>query len=65
MVTKHGFLGALIHGHIRGRYLDDQFFWPVFEMAEKLDVPIYLHSISFLHNNLSSEARLSSAMVTM
>ena len=41
MVTKHGFLGALIHGHIRGRYLDDQFFWPVFEMAEKLDVPIY------------------------
>jgi uncharacterized protein len=43
MVTNHGFLGALIHGHIRGRYLDDQFFWPVFEMAEKLDVPIYLH----------------------
>ena len=43
MVTNHGFLGALIHGHIRGRYLDDQFFWPIFEMAEKLDVPIYLH----------------------
>jgi len=43
MVTNHGFLGAMIHGHIRGRYLDHQFFWPVFEMAEKLDVPIYLH----------------------
>jgi uncharacterized protein len=43
MVTNHGFLGALIHGHIRGRYLDDQFFWPVFEIAEKLEVPIYLH----------------------
>ena len=43
MVTHHGFLGALIHGHIGGRYLDDQFFWPVFEMAERLDVPIYLH----------------------
>jgi predicted TIM-barrel fold metal-dependent hydrolase len=27
MVTNHSFVGALIHGHIRGRYLDDQFFW--------------------------------------
>jgi uncharacterized protein len=26
-----------------GRYLDDKFFWPVFECAEALGVPIYLH----------------------
>ena len=37
------FVGALINGHINGRYLDDKFFWPVFESAESLGVPIYLH----------------------
>lgn len=42
-VRDHGFVGALINGHVNGRYLDDQFFWPVFEAAEKLGVPVYLH----------------------
>jgi predicted TIM-barrel fold metal-dependent hydrolase len=42
-VKKLGFKGALINGHTRGRFLDDQFFWPIFEAAEGLDVPIYLH----------------------
>lgn len=42
-VGDHGFVGAMINGHINGRYLDDKFFWPVFECAETLDVPIYLH----------------------
>ena len=42
-VREHGFVGALINGHVDGRYLDDQFFWPVFESAEALDVPVYLH----------------------
>jgi uncharacterized protein len=42
-VGDHGFVGALINGHVNGRYLDDQFFWPVFESAETLGVPIYLH----------------------
>jgi uncharacterized protein len=37
------FVGALINGHVNGRYLDDNFFWPVFECAEALSVPIYLH----------------------
>ena len=43
MVQKHGFKGAAINGHIKGRYLDDKFFWPILECAEKLNVPIYLH----------------------
>ena len=43
MVQKHGFVGAVIKGHIKGRYLDDKFFWPILECAEKLNVPIYLH----------------------
>ncbi|MDA8306252.1 MAG: amidohydrolase family protein [Deltaproteobacteria bacterium] len=42
-VRDSGFVGALINGHINGRYLDDKFFWPVFECAETLGVPIYLH----------------------
>ena len=34
---------SYINGHIQGRYLDDKFFWPIFERAEALNVPIYLH----------------------
>src|SRR5262245_5297257 len=43
MVRGHGFKGALINGHTRGRYLDDTFFWPILECAEALHVPLYLH----------------------
>lgn len=43
MVHEHGFKGALINGHHRGRYLDDKFFSPILECAVSLDVPIYLH----------------------
>ena len=42
-VKDHHFVGAMIHGHTEGRFLDDKRFWPIFERAEKLDVPIYLH----------------------
>jgi uncharacterized protein len=42
-VTGHGFKGALINGHTGGRFLDDPAFWPIFERAEALGVPIYLH----------------------
>lgn len=42
-VTRHGFRGAMINGHTRGEYLDNTRFWPIFEAAEALDVPIYLH----------------------
>jgi uncharacterized protein len=42
-VRDLGFVGALINGHVNGRYLDDKCFWPVFECAEALGVPIYLH----------------------
>jgi predicted TIM-barrel fold metal-dependent hydrolase len=42
-IHEYGFKGAAINGHIRGRYLDDKFFWPILERAEALHVPIYLH----------------------
>ena len=42
-IRDYGFKGAVINGHVQGRYLDDKFFWPIFERAEALHVPIYLH----------------------
>ena len=37
------FVGALVSNHAKGRYFDDEFFWPVFARAEELDVAIYIH----------------------
>jgi predicted TIM-barrel fold metal-dependent hydrolase len=42
-VKGQKFAGAIINGHNRGRYLDDKFFWPILECAEKIGAPIYLH----------------------
>jgi 2,3-dihydroxybenzoate decarboxylase len=42
-VTKLGFHGAMLHGLANGVFLDDQRFWPIYERAEKLDVPVYFH----------------------
>jgi len=42
-VTQLGFKGAMIHGHTRGSFLDEKKYWPIFEAAQALDVPIYLH----------------------
>jgi 2,3-dihydroxybenzoate decarboxylase len=42
-VTQLGFYGALIQGHTYFEYLDEQNFWVVWERAEGLGVPLYLH----------------------
>jgi predicted TIM-barrel fold metal-dependent hydrolase len=42
-VGSLGFVGTMVNGHVNGRYLEDQFFWPIFEAAEALGVPVYLH----------------------
>src|SRR6478736_3599764 len=42
-VTKLGLLGAMIMGTSKGQFIDDKKFWPVFERAAKLDVPVYIH----------------------
>jgi predicted TIM-barrel fold metal-dependent hydrolase len=42
-VRQLGFKGALVHGTTRGVFLDDPQFTPLFETAQALDVPIYLH----------------------
>lgn len=42
-VTKYSFKGAMIHGPSNGVFIDDKQFWPIFERAQDLDVPLYMH----------------------
>jgi predicted TIM-barrel fold metal-dependent hydrolase len=35
--------GWKTHSNYGGSYLDDKKYWPIFERAAKLDVPVYLH----------------------
>ncbi|KAL7893552.1 hypothetical protein HDV63DRAFT_387395 [Trichoderma sp. SZMC 28014] len=42
-VRDLGFVGALVENHVDGVFFDDERFWCVFEKAEQLDVPIYIH----------------------
>lgn len=42
-VRKLGLKGVIINSHTRGEFLDDPKFWDIFEAAEALNVPIYLH----------------------
>src|SRR5260221_8695121 len=42
-VTKLGFKGAMVHGPTNGVFFDDRRFWPIFERAQALDVPLYSH----------------------
>ncbi len=42
-VGELGFRGAMVHGLTHGAFLDEQRFWPIFERAAALGVPIYMH----------------------
>jgi predicted TIM-barrel fold metal-dependent hydrolase len=42
-VTCYGFKGAMINGMTDDLFLDDKHFWPIFERAQALNVPLYLH----------------------
>jgi 2,3-dihydroxybenzoate decarboxylase len=42
-VKKLGMKGAVVNSHTQGEYLDEPKCWEIFEAAEALDVPIYLH----------------------
>ena len=43
IVTRLGLKGALVLGLTNGKFLDEKQFWPIFERAQALDVPIYMH----------------------
>jgi uncharacterized protein len=42
-VRQLGFKGAMVNGSTNGLFLDHQRFTPLFETAQALDVPVYLH----------------------
>lgn len=35
--------GFIVNSHTENAYLDDQRYWPIFEAAEALDAPLYIH----------------------
>ena len=42
-VKQLGLKGAIVNSHTHGEYLDDPKFWAIFEAAEALNVPVYIH----------------------
>jgi 5-carboxyvanillate decarboxylase len=42
-VKTLGLKGAVVNSHTQGEYLDEPKYWEIFEAAQALDVPIYLH----------------------
>ncbi|GAW47346.1 amidohydrolase family protein [Photobacterium damselae subsp. piscicida] len=42
-IGQLGMKGVIINSHTNGEFLDNKKFWPILKVAEKLDVPIYLH----------------------
>ena len=42
-VTKLGFKGGMLHSLSEGPFLDDKRYWPIFDRAAALDVPLYIH----------------------
>lgn len=41
--SQLGLKGTMIRNHVNGRYLDDPMFSPLWERAEALEAPLYLH----------------------
>ena len=44
-VREHGFIGGHIATNVRGTYLPDEAFRPIFDTAQELDVPLFLHPV--------------------
>ncbi len=42
-VSSLGLNGVIINSHTNGEHLDNPKYWPIFESAQALDTPIYLH----------------------
>ena len=42
-VKELGFVGAMLSSHYKDLPYDDVFYLPIFEKAQELDVPVYLH----------------------
>jgi 5-carboxyvanillate decarboxylase len=42
-IDKLGLKGVIVNSHTKGEYLDDPKYWEIFEAAEALRAPIYIH----------------------
>ena len=42
-VKELGFVGTMLYGQYKGRFYDEPEFFPVFQKAAELDVPVYFH----------------------
>lgn len=42
-ITKRRLSGVMANTNIGGRYLDDPYFWPLYEVLQELDAPLFLH----------------------
>lgn len=42
-IEQLGFKGAMMFGLTNGKFVDETPFWPIYERAAKLKVPVYLH----------------------
>ena len=42
-INDLGLGGVMINSHVNGEYLHDEKFWEIFEVAESLDAPVYIH----------------------
>ena len=44
-VRDYGFVGGHVATNVRGTYLPDEAFRPIFDAAKELDVPLFLHPV--------------------
>lgn len=58
-VAEHGFVGGHIASNVNGAYPDSELFKPVYEMAIKLDVPLFMHPANPLGREHMSEYELT------
>ncbi|MEM8859089.1 MAG: amidohydrolase family protein [Chloroflexota bacterium] len=57
-VTQNRLAGGMLFSHINGDNLDDEKFWPLYEKAAELDVPMFVHPIVPHHIGALADYRL-------
>lgn len=62
-VAKLGLRGAIIGTNIRGKGIDSKEYWPVYEEADRLHVPIFIHPVGPPFIGLAGEFSLSPAVL--
>ncbi|MDG6904718.1 MAG: amidohydrolase [Nitrososphaerota archaeon] len=59
-VQELGFKGAIIFSNVNGKGLDSKEFYPVYELAQSLSIPLYVHpTVPVFQNAIGSEYGLS------